>query len=203
VSSKTSRRTNSKSLPPRATGHDKSKRWGVTLIGWHGRASVSVSTQSSTGGRWKKRKWYRHPATFAALVVVLVALAVPVSFALASGGSAVTVPLLHNTANCGLGSSNSAIGTVSLSRDKAGNLTVKVDIRGAEPSTPTGCGCTTPARIAAIPSGAPSATPRSAPAAPQRSPGVPGHEGVQRLLGLRGGLHQRSRRRIYGRSPLD
>jgi hypothetical protein len=81
----------------------------------------------------RKRKWYRHPATFAALVVTLVALAVPVSFAL--GGSDVTVPLLHNTANCGSGSSNSAVGTVSFSRDKAGNLTVRVDIKGAEPST--------------------------------------------------------------------
>jgi hypothetical protein len=81
----------------------------------------------------RKRKWYRRPATFAALAVMLVALAVPVSFALA--GSAVTVPLLHNTLNCGLGSDNSAIGAVSFSRDKDGNLTVKADIRGAEPST--------------------------------------------------------------------
>jgi len=81
----------------------------------------------------RKRKWYRRPGRFAALVVMLVALAVPVSFALA--GSAVTVPLHHNTLNCGLGSDNSAIGTVSFSRDKDGNLTVKADIRGAEPST--------------------------------------------------------------------
>ena len=42
-------------------------------------------------------------AVYMALAAAVVALAIPVSFALAGNGSVVTVPLQKNTYNCGLG----------------------------------------------------------------------------------------------------
>jgi len=78
---------------------------------------------------WKTRR-----SAYIALTVAVVALAIPVSFALAGNGSVVTVPLQKNTYNCGLGSDHKAIGAITFSRNKAGDLTVSVSIHGAAPS---------------------------------------------------------------------
>jgi hypothetical protein len=73
-------------------------------------------------------------AVYVALAAAVVALVIPVSLAIAGNGSVVTVALQKNTYNCGLGSDHKAIGTVTFSRNKAGDLTVSVSIHGAKPS---------------------------------------------------------------------
>jgi len=73
-------------------------------------------------------------AVYIALAAAVVALAIPVSFAVAGNGSVVTLPLQKNTENCGSGSDHKANGTVTFSRNKAGDLTVSVSIHGAAPS---------------------------------------------------------------------
>ena len=73
-------------------------------------------------------------AVYIAVAAAVVALAIPVSFALAGNGSVVTMPLQKNTYNCGSGSDHKAIGAITFSRNKAGDLTVSVSIHGAAPS---------------------------------------------------------------------
>ena len=59
--------------------------------------------------------WSRRRISFVALVVVLAALAVPVSFAVAGNGSTVTLPMLTHDNSCGTSTGKKQIGKVTFS----------------------------------------------------------------------------------------
>jgi hypothetical protein len=78
------------------------------------------------------RKLNRRRAIYGVLAVALIALAIPV-FALA-GSSSVTVPLRYHVNSCSPPAKKKSDGSVTFTRDKAGNLTVTIDVHGGDPT---------------------------------------------------------------------
>jgi hypothetical protein len=81
------------------------------------------------------RTWYRRRSFYGALLVALIAAAIPVSQTLASPSpSTVTVPIeKNNTDNCVYGAKKT-IGKATFIRNKDGSLTVRYSLHGAAPT---------------------------------------------------------------------
>ena len=77
-------------------------------------------------------KWYRRKEFYGALLVVLVALALPVSFAIAGSGDRATSPVEKHNDDCGDSQGKKLIGTDTLTRS-GDTLYVKHKVGGADP----------------------------------------------------------------------
>jgi hypothetical protein len=71
---------------------------------------------------------------YAALLLALVAFAVPVSLALAGGGKSATANIEYHNDDCGTSQTKRLAGTATFSRS-ADTMTVVVKLKGAEPGT--------------------------------------------------------------------
>jgi len=81
-------------------------------------------------------KRFRRRSVYSALVVGLVALAIPISYALAGTGSRVTVPVQRYDGSCNPASAKKkVVGSATLERTKSGSVIVTYTVTGA---TPTG-----------------------------------------------------------------
>lgn len=80
-------------------------------------------------------KWYRRRALYAALVVGLLAAAIPVSQSLASAtkGTA-TVPIEKNNSSCVFTGTQKVIGKATITHNKDGSVSGKYSIHGASPT---------------------------------------------------------------------
>ena len=81
----------------------------------------------------KDRKWYRRRSLYGLLVVALVALAIPI-YALAGASSArQKVPVVKYGNTCSFTGVGETVGSATMEKDKAGNITVRYELRGAAP----------------------------------------------------------------------
>ena len=78
--------------------------------------------------RCHRRRWF-----CAALVVALVAVAIPVSYAFAGSGSKVTVPVQRYPGNCSYYPKNKVVGKATIERTKSNSLIVTYTLTGANP----------------------------------------------------------------------
>jgi hypothetical protein len=84
-----------------------------------------------------QRKRYRRRALYAALVVGLVAAAIPVSQSLASATSTsgtATVPIEKNNGSCVFTGTQNVIGKATITHNKDGSVSGKYSIHGASPT---------------------------------------------------------------------
>jgi hypothetical protein len=80
-------------------------------------------------------KWYRRRALYAALVVGLLAAAIPVSQSLASATSCTaTVPIEKNNGDCDFTGTKKVIGEATITHNKDGSVSGKYSIHGASPT---------------------------------------------------------------------
>jgi hypothetical protein len=84
-----------------------------------------------------QRTWYRRRPLYAALILVLVGAAIPVSQSLASASGTARVPVEKSgdaQAVCTFTGTNKVIGKATIAHHKDGSVSVKYSIHGAEPT---------------------------------------------------------------------
>jgi hypothetical protein len=82
-----------------------------------------------------QRKRYRRRALYAALVVGLLAAAIPVSQSLASATQGTTtVPIEKNNSSCDFTGTQKVIGKATITHNKDGSVSGKYSIHGASPT---------------------------------------------------------------------
>ena len=115
-------------------------------------------------------KRYRRRSFYSVLVVAFVALAIPISYAVAGGGGTVVSPVEKHNDDCGDSQGKKVIGTDTFKRS-GDTLYVTHKVSGADPGRHTTCTSTTRALLAATTS-VTSAISRSTEAVTAASPGV-------------------------------
>jgi len=82
-----------------------------------------------------RAKWVRRPYFYAALLISLVALAIPVSEGIASSTpNTATAPIEKHALNCGYPTGHQQIGKVRFIREKDNSIIVDVTFYGADPT---------------------------------------------------------------------
>ena len=83
----------------------------------------------------KQARSHRRRWLYGALVVALIAVAIPVSYAFAGTGSKVTVPVVKYPSDCNYYPKQKVVGSATFERMKSGEVTVTYTLTGGLPST--------------------------------------------------------------------
>ena len=83
----------------------------------------------------KQARSHRRRWLYGALVVALIAVAIPVSYAFAGTGSKVTVPVVKYPSSCNYYPKQKVVGSATFERMKSGEVTVTYTLTGGLPST--------------------------------------------------------------------